>query len=66
MKFLFMADDKFFHTLQKSIQYLIKHYENPQIYLYDWGINNQNIKKLLSYQSDIKIIDWKNRIKKIS
>lgn len=66
MKFLFMADDKFFHTLQKSIQYLIKNYDNPHIYLYDWGIDNQNIKKILSYQSDIKIIDWKNRIKNIS
>ena len=65
MKFLFMADDKFFHTLKKSIQYLIKNYDNPHIYLYDWGINDQNIKEVLSYRSNIKIINWKNRIRNI-
>jgi hypothetical protein len=61
-----MGDDKYWHTIYQSAHYINKLYPESNIYLYDWGIKDQNLRMIDSTLQNMHVVDWKRNIKDIN
>ena len=65
INFITIGDNNFFPFIHLSIKKLIKFYPLSKIYIYDWGFNHLQRKKLESYYNTI-IIDWTAKLNKFN
>ncbi len=63
--FLIMSDEKYFHTIVKSIGRLNLIYPRSQIYFYDWGVGKKNIEYLRENFKNIIVVDWAKNVNKV-
>lgn len=55
--FITISDSKYFKITEISIRQINKFYPNSTIYLYDWGLNSNDLDKLSSLKN-VTRIDW--------